>query len=104
MRDQYILWGWVEKLFDFLREQLQWLLDFLLWLPKRIFELLLDGLVAVLAVIPVPQWMTNLSTDFGALPAGVLFFLNAMEVPTGIGIFVSAYALRFLIRRLPWVG
>lgn len=89
--------GWFE---DFMA----WLLELLLWLPRKAYELLLEGLLQILNVIPVPDWLTDLSTNFAGLPAGVAFFLQALQLPTGLAIVGSAYLVRFLIRRLPFFG
>lgn len=88
---------WFEDIVD-------WLLDIILWVPLKLFKLLCDGLLLVLQAIPVPEWMTDLSSNFGGLPAGVAFFLRALELPAGLAIVGSAYGVRFLIRRLPFFG
>ena len=66
-----------------------------------IWQQLLEGAVAILSLIPVPSW---LSSGSFALPDGVLFFAAALEINTGIGIVISAYTIRFLIRRIPVIG
>ena len=81
-----------------------WLLDLLLWVPRKIFELLTDGLAAVLESIDPPGWMQNLGGYVGQVPDSVWFFLRGLELGYGLTVIGSAYALRFLIRRLPVVG
>ena len=44
------------------------------------------------------------SNVFSTLPNSVLFFIDLFELPQGLNIFISAYMLRFLIRRLHFVS
>lgn len=95
-------------MWDWLKEQLtailQWLFDVFMWLPKKVWELFVDITVAALNAIPVPDWLAGLSASFAGLPPGVAFFLQALQLPTGLAMVGSAYLLRFLIRRLPVIG
>lgn len=81
-----------------------WLRDLLLWVPKKIWELVLDGLAAVIEAIPVPTWLANIGDVFDAIPDGVIYFAQALQLPAGLSMILGAYVLRFLIRRLPVVG
>lgn len=47
---------------------------------------------------------SSLKDAFGSLPADVWYFLSVFRVDIGISLTISAYATRFLIRRLPFVG
>lgn len=62
---------------------------------------LMDFLGGMLALIPVPDFI---QTATFALPDGVAWFASALEIPTGLSIVVSAYLIRFTIRRLPFIG
>jgi hypothetical protein len=64
---------------------------------------LLDGLAAVLEAIPVPTWLEGVDV-FAGIDPGVVYFAEALMIPEGIAIVLSAYVLRFVIRRLPFVG
>lgn len=83
---------------------LDWLRDMLLWAPRKVFEMLLTGLATVVNAIPVPSFIENAGSYFSALPSGVVYFTQAFQLPLGIGMMVSAYVLRFLIRRIPVIG
>lgn len=51
--------------------------------------------------------LPNASSINGALSgitAGTWFFLDAFQLPMGISAMVSAYATRFIIRRMPVIG
>lgn len=89
---------------DLLSDFATWLKDLLLWLPLKIWELLLDGLASVLEAIPVPDFVSTATGAFSSIPGNVLFFANYFAVGEGIAMVLSAYALRFLIRRIPLIG
>lgn len=73
------------------------LIEFFSWILKA----LLGALVQILGWIPVPSFLT--SNTF-ALPDGVMWFASALEVNTGLALVMSAYTLRFVLRRIPLFG
>lgn len=81
-----------------------WLADALLFIPRKLFEQIMAACGAAIELIPVPSWAENVANLFAAIPPGVAYFAAFMELPTGIGIVLSAYGIRFLIRRLPVIG
>jgi len=89
-------------MFDWVDEVLQWLLDVLLWVPRKLYQLILEGLLTVFNAIPVPSWAEGLDLDW--IPAGMAYFLEPFNVAFGVTCITSAYLLRFLIRRIPVVG
>lgn len=82
----------------------EWLKDLLLWVPQKLWELLLDGLASVIEALPVPDWLASIASFGGSIPPGVGYFLHVMRVPEGLAMLLSAYVLRFLIRRIPVIG
>lgn len=90
-------------LIDFLSEILAWLVDFVLWAAQSIYEGLLQAVAAVLDAIPVPSWLVG-ADPFADIDPGVVFFVEAFELPAGIAIILGAYFVRFLIRRIPIIG
>ena len=79
------------------------------WLTDEIYLLLVDlyasvlgGVVLMLSAIPAPSFLTSLGSL--SIPSSVLFFADVFEVNYGLGIVVSAYTIRFLIRRIPVIG
>lgn len=82
----------------------EWLKDVLLWVPQKVWELILSGLGAAFSAIPVPSWMSSLSTFGAGIPPGVGYFLHVMRVPEGLAMLVGAYTLRFVVRRIPVIG
>ena len=78
--------------------------DLLLWVPLKLWELLLDGLAALLEALPVPGFVQQADSAFSAISGNVLFFAQKFAVGEGISMILAAYVLRFIIRRLPVVG
>lgn len=85
-----------------MEEFARWLLDVVLWLPRQLFSLLLDGLVAVISAIPVPDWVLYL--DLGSAAAVIGWTAGVIRLKEGVAIVLGAYFIRFMIRRLPWFG
>lgn len=94
----------------------QWFLDFsweefwddvidvLLFIPRKTYELLLDAAAWLIQSIPAPSFVSSIPSLLGSIPDGVSYFLWLTNLAAGLGIIIVAYVLRFLIRRLPIVG
>lgn len=72
--------------------------EFFLFILQTIFE----ALLYVLALIPVPGWVISAASF--PVPDGVLWFASALQLQSGAAIMVSAWGIRFIIRRLPFIG
>lgn len=94
--------GWFATLFGWLQDAWGWVVDFFTWLGMSIFSGVVKAVTVVLAAIPVPDWFQNI--DFSGVPPAVAYFGEPFRFGTGIGIMVSAYTIRFLIRRIPVIG
>ncbi|WP_109079850.1 DUF2523 family protein [Aggregatibacter aphrophilus] len=46
----------------------------------------------------------NLSTYSGSLGQGISYILNYLKFKDGVSLILSAYSVRFLIRRIPFIG
>jgi hypothetical protein len=91
-------------MFDWLEDVLLWLLDVLLFVPRKIYELLLQGLAAFINWIPVPQFMIDLNSNAGAMWASIGWWAEIAQIPEGVTLVLTAYGLRFIVRRLPVIG
>lgn len=80
------------------------IIDVLLYVPRRLFELLLQGLAAVLNAIPVPAWFSDAGSIWSNIPGAVSYFFFLFNLALGVGILIAAWTIRWLIRRLPVVG
>jgi len=67
-----------------------------------LWESILGAFVTVLELIPAPDWATNVGSL--QIPEGVAWFVSAFELPFGAAVMVSAWTIRFLIRRIPVIG
>jgi hypothetical protein len=65
------------------------------------YDALLSSVSAVVSAIPAPSFLQNISFT---LHPYVSYFMQAFEIQTGLSIMVSAYILRFIIRRIPVIG
>lgn len=88
----------------FIAEGFAWLLLAVVWMAVKLFLLLSDAVLALFSAIPVPEFMEDMGVHWDALPEGVWFFLAPLQFATALSWLVSAYILRFTIRRLPFVG
>jgi hypothetical protein len=89
---------------DYLTRFMEWLLEVLLWVPRKVWAETLDALAGVLESIPVPDFVATADSAFNAIPANIVFFSQYFAVSEGITMILSAYVLRFLIRRIPIIG
>jgi hypothetical protein len=94
----------MDFLIKYISQILAWVLGFIDWVFIECAKLVLAGLAAVLAAIPVPSWVSGASGAVASIPAGVAYLIGTMHIADGCTIMVSAYTIRFLIRRLPVVG
>jgi hypothetical protein len=90
---------------------LQWLQAFASWLWTGlqhlgliVFGALMQGLGQVIADIPVPGFATDAAGYIGSIPPLAAFLLHALQIGPGITIVCTAMLVRFVIRRLPFIG
>jgi hypothetical protein len=94
----------MSAIMQYLQQILAWLLTFVDWIFGEVFQLICNAAIAVIGALPLPGWVSGASTMVAGLPAGVLYFAQAFDLHTGITIIFSAWGLRFLIRRIPFIG
>lgn len=66
-----------------------------------VWDGVLNGIASMLELIPVPDFLQNQTLT---IPDGVAWFAGALELDAGLPILVGAWAARFLVRRLPFIG
>ena len=89
---------------DWINTALEWLKELFLWLPRKLWSELLEALSAVISAIPVPDFVYQAQGAFASLSGNVLFFAQKFALGEGITMILAAYALRFIIRRIPIIG
>ncbi|MBE0507898.1 MAG: hypothetical protein IBX50_14495 [Marinospirillum sp.] len=88
-------------LYEQVQDLVQWFFDGLEYLfIELILSPVLNALASLLESIPLPDWFTHGTVSVGS--AG--YFIAMAEVPAGITMIISAYTIRFLIRRIPVIG
>jgi hypothetical protein len=94
----------MDKLIEFLQRILEWVVELLLWVPRKIWELLLDGLATLIEAIPVPSFMQNLGNFVGGIDPAIAYFGAPLQLETGMGFVLAAWVIRFALRRIPVIG
>lgn len=59
---------------------------------------------AIQLVVPLLPGASSLTSAFSAQSPGVWFFMSVFKLGYGLSACVSAFATRFIIRRLPIIG
>ncbi|QHF44945.1 hypothetical protein PspS35_14715 [Pseudomonas sp. S35] len=87
-------------LLSILREILQFFVDLIIqvadWLWQSLLELISSSFIMGL--------LTSSGELFTNISPSVWYFMNLMQLPFGITVVSSAYLLRFLVRRIPFIG
>ena len=94
----------VNKIVKLINDFSDWLFEVLQWIPKKLWEELLDALATVIEHMPVPGFVDTAHNAFTSIPSTILFFANKAGLGEGVAMILSAYVLRFLIRRIPIIG
>lgn len=94
----------MEALITFITAILKWVLDLLLWVPRKVFELFTDALGAIAATLISPVSADQFLQNIQALAPGTLWFLEMTNAPFGLGIVLSAVAARFVLKLIPTLG
>ena len=66
------------------------------------YESIVFGLSSLFDSIPSPEFLSN--SEIITIPSSITFFAEPMRLGFGLTIIVSAYTIRFLIRRIPFIG
>lgn len=80
------------------------ILEGLDYFALSVYKLVLSGVATVINSLPVPDWASAVGGYASNISGSVMYFAAPFELNYGVGILVSAYGIRFLIRRLPVVG
>ncbi|MCY1435557.1 hypothetical protein D9M71_516560 [compost metagenome] len=98
----------MDSIINWLKETLvsllDWLLEIILWAPKKVWGLLLDGLASVIESLPVPSFLGSVESFFANIPASVVYFFQFFAIGEGLAMITLALVLRFALRRIPLIG
>lgn len=81
---------------------LEWLRDEYQAFGVWIVDSLLSAIAGVFEAIPPPDFMADVGQY--TLPPSVSWAISVFQVDAGIGIIVSAYTARFILKRIPIIG
>lgn len=95
------MWDWA---YELLSDFGEWLKDLLLWLPIKLWEMLLEAFATLFESIPVPDFILQAQSLFNGVGGNVLWVLNLFAVPQGMTMIMTALVLRFALRRIPVIG
>ncbi len=88
-----------EKITKFFSEWWDKVVEFLLWLPIKIFDLFLDAVATIIEAIPSPDFIVNNALgDY--IHEDVLWLASQTSVNDGLAIIAAATVFRFLRRVL----
>jgi hypothetical protein len=88
---------WLEKFAN-------WLIDGLLWVFKKTFELLMDGAASLIEAIPVPAFVNDATLTMALIGAEVGYWVGPFELGYGLTVIGTSLLARFTLRRVPFIG
>lgn len=89
-----------EWLLSIFQEILQFIIDVPITIAEWLWQALLD-LISSSFIVGI---FTSAGELFTNISPSVWYFMNLMQIPFGITVITSAYLLRFLVRRIPFIG
>ena len=83
-------------------------MNFLLYLPRKIFEWFLDAILIMLNNLPgadaINSLFTTIETTWDSFPPFVHFLFETCQFSNGLKIITIALLIRFTIKIIPTVG
>lgn len=98
------IWDAFLRLFEWLGDAYDALIDFFKDLPEWVFSKLVDAVVEFFNSLPVPDFMANVSNTFNVIPPVIVYFAQPFNIGYGVTVVLGAYLLRFIVRRIPIIG
>ena len=91
----------MDALIEYVGKILEWLLDLVLWVPRKVFELLTDAVAAAISAIPAPDWLTAHAGNLSGMASGAVWLLDLAAASEGLSMVLSALLLRFGLKAIP---
>lgn len=90
------LFAWIARFFQWFTGLFKDFMEFILDIPLVILHGFLDGVIYVLALIPVPAFMAGggLQSLFSALGPDVLYFVNFFGIQYGLTVLGAGVLFR----------
>ncbi len=94
----------IDWLYGVLTAFYAWLVDLLSYIPKMIWSEILDALASVIQAIPAPDFMLQAQSFFNGIPSSIVYFFQFFAIQEGLAMIITALLMRFLLRRIPFIG
>ncbi len=95
----------IQSLLNFFISALSWLMDGFLYTIKAALYFIFDGLLTVVetlfSAINIPSTLLTAAGSWGLLPTQAVYCINAVGIPQGLAIIVSAIVIRMGINLIP---
>ena len=109
------IYNWLVASLDWLVERFNDILDWILSLVYFVFEYLgyviflvakdiFESLTGVITAIPRPPVFATVDAAFCSNFSSMGYFASQVNIGAPLALIMSAYAVRFLIRRIPFIG
>ena len=69
-----------------------------------LYYVVLEFTPVIISLIGGDAFVQNINSALSSLPSGVLYFMSLFKLGTGLEIVLSAYVVRFIIKRIPIIG
>lgn len=98
------IWDLIVAYFTWLSDAYDSIINFFKELPAWLFGKFAEGIVEFYNSIPVPDFFATAQQAFSSIPPEVVFFAESFQIGPGITMVLGAYLLRFILRRIPFIG
>lgn len=92
--------AWLLQLF---KDLVSSLFSMLADLAAYVLDMLLQGVIGLIALVPIPATQFNANQYLAGAPAEFLGMLVAIRIPEALAIIVTALGIRFLLGLIPIV-
>jgi hypothetical protein len=102
------VWDFFAGIPDFIKRFFEWLVPFIKQVPITLLNDFLSFIADILNTIlsPLSSFLA-VFLDYSSLvtySSTFAYFIAPFRVGYGLGIIITAYSVRFLIRRIPFIG
>lgn len=95
----------IKKWFGEIYEQFQeWLIELLLWIPRKLWEEFLDSIAKFIEGIDAPAFIDTAGYLLSSWSGEAAFVFDLIEFNWGISLVMSAFAMRWAWSRIPFIG
>lgn len=98
------IYGFFNWVVEYLSNAMQWIYDLATNIPELVFSWFVDGALAFIKWIPVPDFVREAARSMQFIPPEVSWFLSVAKFNEGLLMVMGAYILRFITRRIPLIG